>query len=108
MKIDDRILNYEITKHLPKSAGSSAGKIEQTDSPLKDKGGAGKTGQQDVIVNFSETSKEVRLAKEVLSSQPDIREEKVAEIKAKIKAGTYRIDHEAVASKLVDDILKEI
>ena len=108
MKIDDRILNYEIPKHLPKSAGSSTEKIDEIDSTVQDKGDKGTTTQQDVIVNFSKASKEVQLAKEVLSSQPDIREERVAEIKAKIKSGTYKIDHEAVASKLVDDMLKDI
>jgi negative regulator of flagellin synthesis FlgM len=108
MKIDDRILNYEIPKHLPKSSGSSTAKVDEIDSSVQEKGDSEKASQQDVIVNFSKTSKEVHLAKEVIASQPDVREEKVAEIKDKIQSRTYKINHGAVASKLVDDMLKDI
>ena len=108
MKIDDRILNYEIPKHLPKSAESSTGKVDEISASVQEKTDSEKTGQQDVIVNFSKASKEVQLAEEVIASQPDVREEKVAEIKSKIESGTYKMDHEAVATKLVDDLLKDV
>ena len=37
-----------------------------------------------------------------------IHEDKVAEMKAKIESGNYRINHGAVSDKLVDDAIDEL
>ena len=108
MKIDDRILNYEISKQLPKTTQNAAeiGKEKQVSDQqqVEEKAQSG----QDTIVDLSQTLKETRLIQEIISSEPDIREDKVSELKQKIESGTYKIDNNAVADKLVDSFIDEI
>ena len=59
-------------------------------------------------MDFSRTSKEAQRIKDILASEPEIREERVMEIKKKIESGTYRIDHQAIAGKMVDGFLDEV
>jgi negative regulator of flagellin synthesis FlgM len=108
MKIDNRIINYEIVKQLPKKTENDIeGLGEQkasNDAKIEEKN----QSQQDTIVNLSTTSKDVQTAKEVIASEPEVREDKVAELKAKIESGNYTIDNEAVADKMVDSFIDEI
>ncbi|MBU4009624.1 MAG: flagellar biosynthesis anti-sigma factor FlgM, partial [Proteobacteria bacterium] len=41
-------------------------------------------------------------------STPDIRENKVLEIKAKVESGTYEINHQVVAAKLADAFMDDV
>lgn len=104
MKVDNRIVNYEIGKNLMNSASS------KTDGkhPPKDGKVDGHHESQDTIVHLSRTSKEVRLAEKIISTEPVVREDKVSVLRAKIESGEYKIDNEAIADKLVDDALEEI
>ena len=108
MKIDDRILNYEISKQFPKSTQDATevnNKKQLSDEQqVEEKAQSG----QDTIVNLSQTLKETQLIKEIISSEPDIREDKVSELKQKIESGKYTIDNNAVADKLVDSFIDEI
>jgi negative regulator of flagellin synthesis FlgM len=108
MKIDDRILNYEISKQLPKST-QDATEVNNK-KQLSDEQQVEDTAQsgQDTIVNLSQTLKETQLIREIISSEPDIREDKVSELKQKIESGKYTIDNNAVADKLVDSFIDEI
>ncbi len=45
--------------------------------------------------------------KSQISSEPEIREELVLELKAKIKSGEYKIDSQNLAKTMVEDALKE-
>ena len=108
MKIDDRFLNYEIGKQLPTSASDAKEKIEKERlSEEKNVEGNTQSGQ-DVVVNLSTSLKEAQLIKEVSSSEPDIREDKVSALKTQIDSGNYKVDPEAVADKLVDAFIDEI
>ena len=108
MKIDDRILNYEIGKQLPTSGPDSKEKVEREKLP-EDQNVVGKNqSEQDTIVELSSSLKEAQLIKEVSSSEPDIREEKVSALKEKVDSGNYRVDSKAVADKLVDAFIDEI
>ena len=108
MKIDDRILNYEISKQLPKSTqdATEVNKKKQLSDEQKVEDKAHPA--QDTIVNLSSALKETQLIKEIISSEPDIREDKVSELKQKIESGNYKIDNNAVADKLVDSFIDEI
>jgi negative regulator of flagellin synthesis FlgM len=108
MKIDNRIIHYEINKPLPKPAQNEADGI---------KGAQGQDGQkvqeknqvpQDTIVNLSTTSREAQIAKKIVDSEPDIRADKVSELKQEIESGNYTVDPKAVADKLVDSFINEI
>lgn len=105
MKIDNKIANYEINKQLAKVMPNIK---EGQQLPDGQKNSEIKTESKDAIVNLSQASKEVRLAKEVISSTSDIREKKVSEIQEKIESGTYEINHKAVAAKLVDAFMDDI
>ncbi len=103
MKIDSKIATYEISKQLTNtSTGVSdekqaAGEVKQEQNAT-----------QDSIVHLSKASKEVQLAEKVIAETADIRADKVAEIRAKIESGTYEIDHEKVAVKMIDSHLDEL
>ncbi|MDH4207042.1 MAG: flagellar biosynthesis anti-sigma factor FlgM, partial [Desulfobacteraceae bacterium] len=64
--------------------------------------------QQDTIVNLSTASKETQTAREIIASEPDVREDKVAELRKRIESGNYTIDNKAVADKIVDSFIDEI
>ena len=107
MKVDDRIANYEINKHLPQTSPNETGKVGERPLHDEQKVGAENGSDQDTVVHFSQASKEAQFVKQVISSEPDVRAEKVAELKEKIQTGKYEIDHDAVADKLVDRHLDE-
>ncbi|MGK5090166.1 flagellar biosynthesis anti-sigma factor FlgM [Bdellovibrionota bacterium FG-2] len=77
---------------------------------------AKKTGKSKVTDTSSSTDsaktelsargKEFAKAKAVASQAPDVREEKIAELKRRISAGKYEVNADAVADKLVDEHLK--
>ena len=104
MKIDN-IVNYEIAKNLPNATSGIAGEGQQ---PKDIKPEQSENGSRDAIVRLSQASKEVQLANKIISDTPEIRADKVAEIRDRIESGNYEIDHEKIASKLVDSNLEEI
>ena len=107
MKIEDKIVSYEIAGQLSKTTDNKAGKVgEKQPAETQDSEGKGPSGQDDV--KLSDSSKEAQLIREVISSQPEIREDKVAELKARIDSGQYKIDHDAVAGKMVDEFIDEL
>ena len=67
------------------------------------------TGSRDTVskdeVVLSPEARKIQQAKELIDSLPDIREEKVAEIRARIEAGEYEIDGEKVAEKIIQESL---
>ena len=56
-------------------------------------------------VQLSPAAREMHQTKKDLESIPDVREEKVAEIKARIRNGTYSPDNEKIASEIIDEAL---
>jgi len=71
--------------------------------------GAPKGGLSEDKVALSPEAKQIQEAKKLLDSLPDIREDKVAEIKEQIEAGTYNIDGEKIAFKMIrESILNEL
>jgi len=55
-------------------------------------------------MQISDKAKEIASAKKALKKSPEIREEKVAEIKAKINAGSYEVDSKKLAQKMLSQI----
>ena len=108
MKIDDKVLNYEIGKQLPPSASDSREKVEKEKLPEDQNAVGNSQSAHDTIVELSPSLKEAQLINAVSSAEPDIREEKVAALKKQVDSGTYRVDTKAVANKLVDAFIDEI
>lgn len=59
----------------------------------------------DVKDNFeiSDVAKVFQVAKQAVSATPDVREDKVAEIKAKMASGNYTVTPEDFAEKVMND-----
>lgn len=108
MKIDDKMLNYEISKHIPKSTPNATEKAIEKQVTDEQKTDRADQSTQDTVVNLSQASKEAQHIEEIVASEPDVREDKVAELKEKIETGKYEMDNEAVADKLVDAFVDEV
>jgi negative regulator of flagellin synthesis FlgM len=108
MKIDNRIINYEISKQLPKKTENEIEGMGRKQTSNEQKVEEKNLSGQDTIVNLSTASKEAQMANEVIASEPDVREDKVAELKERIESGNYTIDNKAVADKIVDAFIDEI
>ena len=62
---------------------------------------AKKTNDIRDTVSFSSIGKDIQIAKQAVNAVPDVREDKVASLKAAIKNGTYDVSGEAFADKLL-------
>jgi negative regulator of flagellin synthesis FlgM len=70
---------------------------------------APKGGLSEDKIALSPEAKQIQEAKKLLDSLPDIREDKVAEIKEQIESGAYNIDGEKIAFKMIrESILNEL
>jgi len=108
MKIDNRIINYEINKQLPKQTENEIEGMGRKQTSNEQKVEEKNLSGQDTIVNISTASKEAQTAREIIASEPDVREDKVAELRKRIESGNYTIDNKAVADKIVDAFIDEI
>jgi len=108
MKIDNRIIQYEINKQLPKQTENEIEGMGRKQTSAEQKVGEKSPSGQDTIVNLSTASKETQTAREIIASVPDVREDKVAELRKRIESGNYTIDNKAVADKIVDSFMDEI
>ena len=97
----------ELSKYVNEAA---LRKTDETDAKTTKRGDAPEqaAGNEGAIVSLSETSKEVQRAKEVIEAEPDVRQEQVEAIKDKVEKGTYEIDHEKTAEKMLKAFLDEM
>lgn len=65
---------------------------------------SGDVASKDKVV-LSPEARQIQKAKELIEDLPDVRKEKVEEIKSRLEAGTYEIDGEKVASKMIAESL---
>lgn len=56
-------------------------------------------------VELSAEAKELQAAREAIQKMDDVDHEKVAEIKARINAGTYKVDAGKIAGKMIEESL---
>ena len=59
-------------------------------------------------VELSAQSKEMQKIYDMVQLAPDVRAEKVASIKKSIQDGSYKVDSEAVADKMIKDSILEL
>ena len=104
MKIDNRVLSYDINKHLSKSSQSMPEEALEKCVPNEPKAGqAAQTDNPDAVVHIAQAArKDVRLIEDTIASEPDVREDLVTRLKEKIESGRYEIDHAAVADRILD------
>lgn len=83
--------------------------VNQVQAKPKARGAAENDLRQQVItadtVVISETAKRIQEARIQIESIPDSNSEKVAEIKRSIQDGTYKIDPDKIADKMIRESL---
>ena len=88
--------NYDQNRYVTETA-----KTQRTD-PLQGQSVEGKSEiRLKDKVSLSKTSKEMQFAEEAVKSAPDIRPEKVNPIKQKLAEGTYKVDAEGIAERML-------
>ena len=98
--------NTEINKYLNETSAGRASKTEK--SAIKGNESApSAVSNDDVVVELSRTSQEIRMAHEVIEQQPEMRREKTAALKAQIENGTYEIDSKTIADKMMKFFMDE-
>ena len=70
----------------------------------QDKQASKQVMEEDKVV-LSQEAKKIQEAKKLMDSIPDIREEKVAKIKAQIENGTYQVEEKKLAAKMIKESL---
>ncbi len=59
-------------------------------------------------VDISQTSRDIRKIESILKTVPDIRTDKVRQIKDQIETKSYEVDNKKVANAMLIDLLKEL
>lgn len=94
--------------------GISAKQIQQYEQNESLK--KGKTAKEEISsssipqekVEFSDTAKEMQQMKNAVDQIPDIRESKVEALKSQINSGTYKVNGEEVAKKIIGEAMLDI
>ncbi len=94
--------------------GAETSKTRHTHGARKNERGEGAEASQlestssrgDVSASISPRARELANAKALATAAPDVREEKIAELKKRIAAGGYHVDADKIADRLVDDHIK--
>ncbi len=90
-------------------AAKKANKADAAKSRAVNPDGAGPAKSISADGSTAEISfraKEMARAKEAAAAAPDVREEKVAELKRRIQSGEYSVSANKVADKMVDEHIK--
>jgi negative regulator of flagellin synthesis FlgM len=92
----------------PKDSVNIEAYVNQVQDKDKVQATSGKVEKQqtktDTVV-LSDAAKRIQEAKKQLDALPDIREDKVAQLKEQVENGTYEIDAEKIADKMLKDTL---
>ena len=83
-------------------------KTEKVEDRASEKGASANNLVPEEKVNLSTTAKDVQNLKNAISKLPDVREEKVQALKDQIEKGTYRVDADKVAEKMVGESLLDV
>jgi negative regulator of flagellin synthesis FlgM len=85
------------------SAPDKTGKARKKGA-LRTKEAAGNETLSDSVVKLSPVAKEVKQIKTAIEALPDVREEKVHAVKDSIDRGTYKVEPEKIAGKMIEEL----
>ncbi|MDQ5988371.1 MAG: hypothetical protein CSYNP_04131 [Syntrophus sp. SKADARSKE-3] len=80
----------------------------RTAENIKKESKAGNTFPQGEKIELSSDVKDFSQIKKVLADIPDVREDKVQQLKKQIDEGTYNVSGEKIAEKMVSEALLDI
>lgn len=75
--------------------------LYKLNKPTKAANTAGVASTRDQV-QISQVGKDYQIAKQAVADASDVREDKVADLKAKIESGTYKVSAGDFASKLLE------
>ena len=104
MKVNNSIDSAQISKADESKKASSASRIRKEKEVATSKAGSSTAGG--AASEISSRAKEMATAREVAKNAPDIREDKVAELKKKIANKEYNVSADDIADKLVNEHLQ--
>lgn len=83
--------------------------VKETKNPEKGSAASKKreTKSKDTV-SLSSGLKDLQLVKKAVDKTPDVRSEKVSELRDKINSGTYKIDPEKIAEKMINSVDRTI
>lgn len=102
MKIENQNLNKALIAEAQNARKADASR--RTDRM----GETQSVGQEDADVSFSSDAQAMAKAHELASAAPDVREDKIAALKARIESGEYGVSAEEIADRMVDDHLESL
>ena len=97
--------NGDITKYINDATVNKTQETGKNNAAAPD---AAPDAKKDTVVNLSQKSRDVQAAQKAVEAQPDIRAEKVQTIADKISNGTYRVDPEKTAEKIMQAFFEEM
>mgnify|MGYP000942949897 CR=1 FL=1 len=103
MKVNPAASNA-IEKTKDSTATNRAGEAQTSKNKRKQSLFAG--GANYEKVDISSGAKQAAKAKEIASNAPDVREERVAQLREAIQKGTYKVDTDAVAEKMLAEHMR--
>lgn len=93
---------------LGKTRGKDVKTEVKTEAKKSDAGTGTTSGSVEAAtVSVSSQARDIQKSNEIAKSSPDVRSEKVEEIAAKIKSGTYYVKSQEIAGKMLEDVLSE-
>lgn len=100
MKVDN---NSPLNSQLIEQA-KAKGADKATNKPVQNNSST-KSTQNNEMVQLSEESQLMNQAAEIAKATPSVRANRIADLKARIQNGTYEIDFEGVAEKIINNHL---
>jgi len=97
VRIDPGSLHHIGRSHVGRATGGGV----QGTTPLREAAGTQGSAGADQL-ELSSRAEEIRTARAALAQTPEVRAEKVAELKAQVEAGTYRVDPDRVAERILN------
>ena len=70
--------------------------------PAEPSGARGKTGQNDTV-NLTASGREFKAAAEQAQLLPEIREDRIMQLKRKLEEGTYRVNGDQIAVNMINE-----
>lgn len=100
MNVNDKPNMADMEGHINRSSRNKEVLPDKSESPLK-------VGRESAVaagsdnVSLSAKARELQEAREALDAAPEVRKEKVEEIKGRVEAGTYNVKAEAIADAII-------
>ncbi len=96
--------------YLKKNRVGDSGKARSTEAKSAEAAKAKLAGESTQVsgekIAVSDLGKEIAKVNSEVKASPDIRTEKVAEIKERVDSGEYHVPADKIAGKIIEDIIK--